>query len=656
MSVRLPQAARRHRTPLASLLILASLLAGPARADTDVAALPEDLTQLSLDELLKIEVTSVSKRAEPLQQAAAAVYVLTGEDIHRSGARSIVEALRHVPGLHVARSGQSYAVSARGFNSTSADKLEVLLDGRSVYTPLFSGVFWDALDTYLPDIERIEVIRGPGATLWGANAVNGVINIITRNARDTPGTEVGLGGGNRDHAYGGARQGWQLGNNAHARLYAQYRGNDNGARPDGSEPANGYVLRQTGFRADFAPAGRHRYSFSGDWYDGSSEGTSGDVDLSGGNLLARWEMQQSERAGLKLGVYFTDSDRRIPTTFSEQRQTVEVDLEQHLQLGTRHSLLFGLGYRSSRDDTGGPPLSLIFDPAERRLETYDGFIQDQIRLLDGRGTLTLGSKFEHNDFTGFEYQPSLRLGWNLHDNLFTWAAVSRAVRTPNRLDSDIAIFCPSPNGIPGVCGPGRFRLGNPELDAETLLAYEWGLRAWASQPVSAELALFYNDYDHLRSQEPAAPLFRFDNNLQARSVGGELNLSWRPRESLRLTGYYSYLQMEVQTRDGGSDTRTANTLENGNPRHMAGLELAWAPSTRWSFSGFLRHIDDLPASGVPGYTELNLRAAWRLRPNLELGLVGENLLDNQHPEFGSNTANRIEVQRQGLLQLRWWPQ
>jgi len=656
MSALTPYVMGRYGGALACFLLLSGAFAVPAQAQTDVAALPEDLTQLSLDDLLKIEVTSVSKRAEPLQQAAAAVFVLTAEDIHRSGARSIAEALRHVPGLHVARSGQGYAISARGFNSTSADKLEVLVDGRSAYTPLFSGVFWDVLDTYLPDIERIEVIRGPGATLWGANAVNGVINIITRKAADTAGTLVNAGGGNLDHAYAGARQGWQLGEHAHARIYAQYRGNDNGARADGSEPPNGFVLRQTGFRADLAPPGRNRYSFSGDWYDGGSEGNTGDIELEGGNLLARWEIQQSEQAGLTLGAYYSQSDRSVPTTFSEQRQTLELELEQRLQLGTRHHLLFGLGYGSSRDDTGEPPLVIIFEPAERRLETYDGFIQDQIRLLDGRGTLTLGSKFEHNDFTGFEFQPSLHLGWNLREELFTWAAVSRAVRTPNRLDSDIAIFCPAPAGIPGVCGPGRFRVGNPDLDAETLIAYEWGLRLRANPRLALELALFYNDYDRLRSQEPAPAFFRFDNGLQARSSGAEFNFGWQPVDTLRLSGWYSYLQMDVRPREGGNDTRTANTLENGNPRHMAGLELAWTPTARWTFSSFLRHVDELSASGVPAYTELNLRAAWRLRPDLELGLVGENLLDNRHPEFGANTANRIEVQRQGLLQLRWWPQ
>jgi iron complex outermembrane receptor protein len=623
-------------------------------------AIPDDLAELSLDELLGIEVTTVSKRSERLTQSAAAVFVLTADDIRRSGDRTIAEALRRVPGLQVARLGQGYAISARGFNSTSSDKLQVLLDGRSVYTPLFSGVFWDVLDTYLPDVERIEVIRGPGATLWGANAVNGVINIVTRDARDTTGLEAVVRGGTRENAFGAARLGWATGDLGHVRLYAQARGDDNGVLPDGDEGVEGLRMQQAGFRADLAPARGHVLTISGDGYNGESEsaridGSSAETDLRGGNLALRWEHEQSERAHLSVEGYWDHSRRRIPTLFDEERDTVDLQLDQHLRVGDAHDVVLGAGYRRSHDRTGEPPLALIFDPSSRTLETINGFVQDQIAFGPST-TLTLGTKFEHNDFTGFEAQPGARIGFKLAEDRFTWAAVSRAVRTPNRLDSDIAIFCPPPFGIPGTCGAGEvFRIGNRDLDSEDLMAAEWGFRAWGSHGLSAELALFYNRYRHLRSQESAPPFGRFGNALHGDGAGGEFNLAWQPRNTLQVRAFYGYVRLDVQRDDGGTDATTPDTIEGSSPRHTVGLTLDWTPTARWSVDAFVRHVDDLPAMDVPADTELNLTVLRRLTRDLEIGLIGENLLDDRHPEFGADTPARIEAQRQVLLQLRWTP-
>ena len=647
-----------------------ALLGMSLLASAPVAALPEDLTELSLDDLMKIDVRSVSKRAEPLQSAAAAVTVLTAEDIRRSGARTLAEALRLVPGLHVARtSGQTYAISARGFNSTSADKLEVLLDGRSVYTPFFSGVFWDVLDTFLPDIERIEVIRGPGATLWGANAVNGVINIVTRPASETQGAEVLVGGGIPRGNIAGARGGWKLGQDGHLRAYAQARDDDNGVNRDGSEGNEGLRQQQAGFRGDIAGAA-NRYSFGGDAYQADSDGEtrftnpSTGIDsvtrlrseLSGANAHGLLERAMAPGASWRLAGYFDHSERKSPSAFIERRNTWDLNTEWRQQVGDRHALIFGAGYRNSRDETAGPPQALILSPASRTLQTYSAFVQDQISLADGRGTLTLGSKFEHNDFTGAEIQPGMRLGWKLGDQAFTWAAVSRAVRTPNRLDSDVAIFCPPPVGLPGFCDAGQTqRIGNPDLDAENLLATEWGLNLWTARQTSMRLALFYNRYDDLRSGEPVPPIGEFANGLSGRSIGGEVVFGWKPTDKLRFETFYSHLDLDIHTDSNSQDVSTPGQLEDSNPRHMGGLRWLWSPAPRWTLDGFVRHVGALPHYGIPAYTELNLRLGWQLRADLELALVADNLLDDHHPEFGLPNRGRMEVERQGILLLRWTP-
>ena len=647
-----------------------ALLWTSALVSAPLAALPEDLTELSLDDLMRIDVRSVSKRSEPLQEASAAVTVLTAEDIRRSGARSLAEALRLVPGLHVARTaGQTYAISARGFNSTSADKLEVLLDGRSVYTPFFSGVFWDVLDTYLPDVERIEVIRGPGATLWGANAVNGVINIVTRPADQTQGTEVLAGAGIPRGNLAGARGGWALGKTGHLRAYGQAREDDNGVTRDGSEGNEGLRQQQAGFRADLS-RGTHRYSFGGDTYQANTEGetrftnpstgvdsvTPLRSDISGANVHGLWERPMGPNASWRIGGHFDHVERKIPTAFIERRNTWDLSTEWRQDLGARHSLIVGAGYRNSRDETGGPPLTLIFSPASRTLQTYSAFAQDQISFAAGRGTLTLGSKFEHNDFTGAEVQPGMRLGWKLGEKAFTWAAVSRAVRTPNRLDSDIAIFCPPPVGLPGFCDAGATqRIGNPNLDAETLLATEWGLNVWTSRQTSIRLALFHNRYDDLRSGEPVPPVGEFANGLRGRGIGGDVVLGWKAADKLRFEAFYSHLDLDIDTKSNSQDINTPIAIEDTNPRHMGGLRWLWSPAPRWTLDGFVRHVGRLPRYEIGAYTEVNLRLGWQVRPDLELSLVGDNLLDSRHPEFGSPSRGRIEVERQGVLLLRWTP-
>lgn len=650
---------------LASVMALTAA-AQPAWAQEgmDLAAnTSADLSALSLDQLLNIEVTSVSKRPEKLAEAAAAIYVLTGDEIHRHGARNIAEALRMVPGLQVARTdARGYAVSARGFNGSSSDKLQVLLDGRSVYTPLTSAVFWDVLDTYMDDIDRIEVIRGPGATLWGANAVNGVINIITRHSSETLDTRLSGGVGSEDRARAELRTGTRIGESGTARLYIKGAERSAGIKADGSDSDDGSRVLQAGIRSDWEPISGHTLMVSADTYSDRFKvppsvvsASKQPTDASGTNLLARWTDATRTDSSWTLQTYYDQYRRNVPGTFYERRETLDLDFQQQLQLGTRNTLIYGLGYRGTSDETGeAPGYVIVFSPRDRITRMQSAFIQDQLSLLDGRVVVTAGSKFEHNDFTGFEIQPSLRVGWQVAPEIFTWSSVSRAVRTPNRLNSDIAIFCPPPAGFPGVCGPGLFPIGNPNVASEKLIAYEWGLRLWNERGVSLDLATFYNTYTSLLSTEkpPGSPIGRYDNKMRGSSYGAELAADWRPRNNLDVKASYSYLRLDVTPDAGSTDTTTEASREGADPRHQAGIRILYQPADQWTMSSFLRYVGGLHAYSIPAYTELNLRVAYQLKPGLELSIAGQNLLAPRHPEFGAATS-RSETQRSVLFGVNW---
>ncbi|MFA5941791.1 MAG: TonB-dependent receptor, partial [Sinimarinibacterium sp.] len=559
-----------------------------------------------------------------------------------------------------ASSAQGYAIGIRGFNATSSDKLEVLVDGRSVYTPLFSGVFWDVLDTYLPDIERIEVIRGPGAALWGANAVNGVINIVTKPAGDTLGTRIDVAAGTQERGYVAARSGSKIGEHSALRLYGLGRELDRSERSNGDEAEDGQRFTQFGFRSD-SNWSADQLSLSGSFYDGTARvatiaAVPTNAPLTGASLLGRWARSGFAGGQLALQMSYDHSDRRQPTVFAETRDTFDLDLQHDRPWGERQHLTYGLGFRDSHDHTGtAPAYAIIFDPARRRLHTYSAFIQDQIALTDAVA-LTLGSKFEHNDFTGFEVQPNARLGWRLSPRWFTWASLARAVRTPNRLDSDIGIYCPPPDGIPPACGPGVFRLGNPNLDSEKLHALDWGLRFGLGERASIDLALFYNRYTDLKSTEKDNPFFgNFGNELEATGYGAEVTANWQALDTLRVQASYAALGLDVDAGSGSSDVTTAANWEGADPRQRASLRASWQPADAWSLDGFVRYVGHLDSYDVPAYTDLNLRAAWRPRPELEFALVGTDLLDDRHPEFGRNTATafRSEVERAVRVTVGW---
>src|SRR5438552_3237702 len=423
---------------LTVLVFLACASGLPAQTNVAVGSASQ-LKQFSLEELLNLEVTTVSKRPEKLTEAASAIQVITQEDIRRSGASSIPEALRLASNLEVAQvDSRQWAISARGFNSTTADKLLVLIDGRTVYTPLYAGVFWDFQDTLLEDLDRIEVISGPGATLWGANAVNGVINITTKQAKDTQGVLLLGGGGTELRDFGGVRYGGALAPNLHFRVYGQYFDRDSMVFPTGQDAANDWHLGQGGFRLDWDASASTLLTLQGDLYDGriAQPGTTGDITVDGSNVIGRWSHTFAEDSDLKLQVYYDRTHRRIPDVFAEDLDTYDVDFQHRFPLGERHDLVWGLGYRLIEDDVSNSPI-LAFLPARVSRQWFSGFVQDEITLVKDRLHLTLGTKIEHNDYTGFEVQPSARLAWRLSQQQTVWAATSRAVRTPSRIDREL---------------------------------------------------------------------------------------------------------------------------------------------------------------------------------------------------------------------------
>ena len=640
----------------------------PAPAAAPRAAEPQDqdLTELSLEELLDVQVTSMSKHAEPLRRAAGAVAVISGDEIRRSGARTIAQAMRLVPGLQVYRTNaQNYTITARGFTS---DKLEVLLDGRSVYTPLSSSVFWDVLDTFRADIDRIEVIRGPGATLWGANAVNGVINIVTKRAADTQGTQTSFGAGVEEKAFAAFRSGERLGDSGYGRIYAKAFERDSSVQRDGSDTFDGQRHAETGFRTDWGLGAAQDLTVSGDFYYGrqtakqlSANARGDDTEVTGANLLGRWTYRTSSDSEISAQAYYDGYHRLIPEVFDEKRDTGDLEIQHRFALAPGTSVTYGAGYRASHDETGGPPLAIIFNPRSRTLSTYSAFAQLQ-HDFDRGVELTVGSKYEHNTYTGDEVQPGVRVGWTLGENAFTWAALSRAVRLPNRLDEDIAIFCsPGLDVLLGCTLGTTVRIGNPDFKSEKVTALEWGLRWWTGS-TTLELATFYNDYTDLRSTESTPPpIGSFANNIEAQSYGGEVSLTWAPLAWLSVRPFYSYLEIDAREVNGGDDTITPANLEGGSPRNSAGLQIGVAPVSSITMDAFLRYVDEIERQQVPDYTELNLRLGWKPLPALELALVGTDLLDDSHAEAGTapsrTTPNppppATEIERAGWVQVTW---
>ncbi len=661
------------------LLALATITGWAADSEPDLLPMDE-LRKLSLEELMRIDVvvTSVGKKPQKLFETAAAVFVITPEDIRRSGVTSIPEALRMVPGVQVAHIDASkWAISARGFNGRFSNKLLVLIDGRSVYTPLFSGVFWDEQDTLLEDIARIEVIRGPGATLWGANAVNGVINIITKQAKDTQGTLITAGAGTEERGFGGVRYGGSLGKAAYYRVYGKYFNRDEFTGRSGPEAADDWAVSRGGFRVDWDASGRDALTLQGDIYAGRAGQTltfaaltppfvqtkSLDVSINGGNLLGRWTHSFSPTSTLALQLYYDRTDRDNPSQGKQIRDTLDIDFQHDFGLGKRHDIIWGLGYWFSSDDTEGS-FSLSSDTENRGLNLFSAFVQDDVTLVEDRLRLTLGAKFEYNDFTGFEVQPNARLLWTPYKRHALWGAISRALRTPSRINQDVRF---NQRVIPGDPPVVLSLFGNSDFDSEELLAFELGYRVQPMDRLFADIAAFYNVYDRLRTFEPGVPFletsplsshrvrpFFTANKMDGEAYGVELALDWEPLDGWRLQAVYSYLQIQLHV-DGDSGDTISEAAEGESPKHQFSLRSSMDLYRDLALDLWLRYVDNLPSLAVGSYLTLDARLGWKPHKNLELSVVGQNLLDRQHPEFVGEFFDILptQVERGVYAKLDW---
>jgi iron complex outermembrane recepter protein len=606
---------------------------------------PTELKKLPIEQLLDVEITSASRRPESLFETSSAVDVITGEDIERAGVTNLPDALRLGAEMEVAQmNGHSWAISVRGFDVSAANKMQVLMDGRILYTPLFSGVFWDVQQAFLPDLAQIEIVRGPGATLWGANAVNGVINIRTKSADETQGFLVYGGGGFEQDGFGGVRYGGKIGDDTYYRAYVMYQGQE-GLPIEGDGMEDPGRITQGGFRIDSKTTPDDNLTFQGDFYGGSFEQlNAGDVDVNGQNVLGRWTRQLDQDASVMLQAYYDRTYRLIPSVFEEDRNTFDIELQHQFRYG-EHYIVSGLNYRLSHDDISNLGPTIAFIPESDTQQLVSAYAQDEWHIVPEKFYLTFGSKFEYNTFSHFEIQPTGRFTWLLTPNQMLWGAISRAVRTPTRIDQNLV----APN--PAFAPP--FLVANPGFDSETLLAYELGYRIKATSDLSFDLAGYYNDYDNLRSVEPLPNgKLTIQNKLEGQSYGASLTAKWRITNWWRMDGSVSVIHVDIDPKSGGMDINNG-TAEANDPGctfliHSA-MDLPW----HLQFDSFLRYVDDLPHPATPSYLTADVRLAWAPRKNMEIAIVGRNLFDPAHPEFRQTTAVTQEVERSVFATFKW---
>ncbi len=638
------------------------------------------LADLSIQQLMNEPVTSVSKKEEKLTDAAAAIFVISSDDIRRLGITSIPEALRLVPGLDVARiNSHEWAISSRGFNVQFANKLLVLVDGRSVYGTGFGGVVWGVQDVVMEDVDRIEVIRGPGGTLWGANAMNGVINIITKSAKETQGTLISTTVGTEDHPTTTVRFGDQIGTNLFYRAYVKYFDRDGLVEADGQDAPDDWNGTQGGMRMDWEPTEINHLTLQGDAYYNRitenqdvpsllppySQNVNNIDHNSGANVLGRWAHSFSESSMLTLQAYY-DHFKQEQIQATEVADTVDIDAQHQFALGEYNSIMWGLGYRHLADQFS-PGFFVSWNPAQHEEQLYSTFVQDEVTLLPDRFKVTVGSKFEHNDYTGFEIQPSARLLWTPTEKQTLWAAVSRAVRTPSRSDLNqrvnLQVFPPSPpNPLPVLVSS----FGNPNLGSEVLIAYELGYRIELTRQCSLDLAGFFNDYDNLIAPVVGTPGFEaspapphilipstYDNIGRAQTYGIELSGRWNVTGNWHVTANYTWFDV----RAGANPP-----LVQSSPEQQVQLTSAVDLPGNLEWNTAVYYVDQIESPNIlgqthiPAYLRLDMGLVWHPTKYLEIGLWGQNLLQDRHAEFASYKTSIItEIPRSvmGTISLRF---
>ena len=632
---------------------------------------PDIYKAMSLQELMDQDVTSVSKTPEPLSQAPAAIQVITNDEIRRSGASSLPEALRLADNLEVDQdNAHDWNISARGFNADLGNKLLVLIDGRTVYSPLFSGVFWDVQNVMLEDVDRVEVISGPGGTLWGANAVNGVINVITKSAQDTQGWYLEGGGGSSLRDFGEIRYGGTLAPNVYYRVYGSYFDRNDEVYTGGAPAHDSWSQGLGGFRIDTAGSSDDQFTLQGEYYNGADGDTAvpGTIVQSGDHVLGRWTHTFSTDSSMSLQMYYDRTNYAQPTApfvaggttfepggiFSDSLDTYDLDFQHYFNFGDRNKITWGGGYRFTHDQNDNSA-TLVLNPSPLNQNLINAFVQDEIKLQDDL-YFTLGTKAEHNDYTGFEVEPSGRLQWNITPKQMVWAAVSRAVRTPSRIDHDLY----EPTGLPSPL-PQSILDGTSGFTSETLIAYEIGYRAQVGENISGSLSTFYNDYTKIRSTTATPgtvlPIY-LQNNLEGTTYGIELSADYQMLDWWRWHVGYDFLKEDIHVTPGEVDF-TNGLNETADPQNQVFLRSSMDLPQNLELDLGGRYIDPLTinngptAATVPGYFEVDARLGWRPTKNLEISVVGQNLLQSQHPEYGFPNATQVQIERSVYGKIAW---
>ena len=670
--------------PLSLLLVCPGSIAfaqGP-NADTD-----NPVKKLSLEQLGNIEITTASKEPEQVRKTPAAIFVITHEDIERSGATTIPEALRMAPGVEVARiDGNKWSIGIRGFGSRLSRSVLVLIDGRTVYTTLFAGTYWEVQDTVMEDIDRIEVIRGPGGTIWGPNAVDGVINVITRDSKDTQGTLASMGGGNVEQGFVNLRSGGSNGERLNYRVYG--KGFNRSAEFDGKgQNFDGWRAGQAGFRMDWEKNDHDTFTFQGDMYDEAagesvvatsytapfSQVINGDARLSGGNIMGRWKRQMGDGKDFQLQAYYDRTNRHEPN-FGDIRNTFDVDFLERIPLPWRQRLSVGAGARLSDGDELEVVTGLTFDPPDKTDQLFTAFIQDEIELVPHHLSLIAGTKLLHTNFTGVDFEPSVRLLWTPSDKQTVWASFTRAVRTPADVERDFFL-----SGFQGF-GPGgipffaRFN-ANRNFVSETLKGYEVGYRRLIHKNLYLDLAGFFNQYDHLFSEEiTGAPFLedtpppagdnivapphlllpaQFGNSLMGTTTGGEIAPEWRPTSFWRLRGSYSFLVMHIEKATNSLDIGSAPGIQGSSPQHQVSAQSGFDIAKAFTLDLIFRYVSALPGQGVRAYSSADTTFAWRLNEHVRFSVAGQNLLQPHHAEDGGDPNGLVEIKRSVYAKVTW---
>lgn len=595
-----------------------------------------DLKRLSIEELMNIEVISVSKRPEKLHEAASAIQVITYDDIKQSGATSIPEALRLANNLQVAQVNSSqWAISARGFNNVLANKLLVLIDGRVLYTPMYAGVFWDVQNILLEDVDRIEVISGPGGTLWGANAVNGVINIITKNSKDTKGLFAEVGMGSELPWTANLRYGGNILEKLSCRVYGTTFKRGDTRLVDSIQANDNWKMAQTGFRMDWDAPDNSQLMIQANLYSDRPDPDGGKPVLANGsNIVALWTKSFSEHEDLQLQVYYDNTFRDFRNEFAEKLRTYDLDGQHRFRILKRNEIVWGLGFRLMDHEVKNLEF-FAFRPAHKQLHLFSAFVQDEIKMMRDHFRLTIGSKFEHTTYAGFQVQPNLRLAWTSRQQTI-WGAASHAIRTPARIDREFFLNLTSDIAI----------IAGADFSPEKVWAYELGWRL-QTHTTTLSLSAFYNVYDDIRSAEPNGALvypFTIGNGVEGDTHGAELSGVYQVTEWCRLKGGYTFLRKELMVKPGSSDLNQG-TAESNDPEHQFLIQSSMKLFKRVEWGTVFRYVADLPKPAVSAYAQVDVRVAWKINNWLMASVVGQNLLKNAHTEFIPSSPSPRQIER-----------